>query len=100
MLLILFINSIEDYMLPCLSKQLFGVECFGCGGQRSVHLLFHGEFIEAFKMYPAIYPLTILSLVIGANIFFKFKHSTKIINILAILTITTIVVSYLIKLIN
>ncbi|NOY47042.1 MAG: DUF2752 domain-containing protein [Chlorobi bacterium] len=100
MSLLILLGSPEDYMLPCLSKQILGIECFGCGGQRSVSLLFHGEFIAAFKMYPAIYPLVLLSFFIVANLFFKFKHSSKIINTLAIVTITTIVVSYLIKIIN
>lgn len=90
----------EDYMLPCLSKQLFDLECFGCGLQRSVYLLFQGEFVEAFKMYPAIYPLIVLFFFIGINMFFKFKLSTKIINILAIVTIATIIISYFIKIIN
>jgi hypothetical protein len=94
------INSFQDYMLPCLSKQLFDLECFGCGLQRSVYLLFQGEFVAAFKMYPAIYPLIVLFFFIVINFFFKFKYSTKIINILAIVTITTIVFSYLIKIIN
>jgi len=100
MSILFLLSTPDDYMLPCLSKQVLGIECFGCGGQRAVHLLFHGEFISAFKMYPAIYPLIALSLFIGANIFFKFKHSSKIINTLAIVTITTIVLSYLIKIIN
>lgn len=94
------INSIEDFMLPCFSKQLFDLDCFGCGLQRSVSLLFQGEFITAFKMYPAIYPLIMLFIFIGLNMFFKFKHSNKIINILAILTVTTIIGSYLIKITN
>jgi len=96
-----FINlSLEDFMLPCLSKQLFDLECFGCGLQRSVYLLFQGEFIAAFKIYPAIYPLIVLFFFIGINMFFKFKQSTKNINILAIVTIATIIISYLIKIIN
>lgn len=95
MLINLLINSPEDFMLPCLSKQLFDFECFGCGLQRSVYLLFRGEFITAFKMYPAIYPLIVLSFFIGTSMFFKFKQSTKIINTLAIVTLTTIVISYL-----
>lgn len=100
MLLSLVFGSPEDYMLPCLSKRLFDFECFGCGLQRSVFLLFQGDFIAAFKMYPAIYPLVLLFFFIGVNIFFKFKQSTKIINILAIVTIATIIISYLIKIIN
>lgn len=100
MSLLLFLGSPEDYMLPCLSKQILGIECFGCGLQRSVVLLFHGSFTAAFKMYPAIYPLVLLSFFIVVNLFFKFKHSNKIINTLAIATITAIVISYLIKIIN
>ena len=96
----MLINSLKDYLLPCLNKKLFGFDCLGCGLQRAAVLFFHGEFIAAFKMYPAIYPLIVLFFFIGANMFFKFKHSTKIINILALVTIATIIVSYFIKIIN
>lgn len=92
--------SPEDYMIPCLSKKLLGFDCLGCGLQRSVSLLFHGEFIEAFKMYPAIYTLIPLFLLIGINIFVKFKNANKIINILAIASVSIIIINYIIKLIN
>ena len=92
--------SPEDYMIPCLNKKLFGFECLGCGLQRSLVLLWHGEFIEAFKMYPAIFTLIPLFILIGINIFYKFKYANKLINGLAIISVTTIIISYIIKLIN
>ncbi len=92
--------SPEDYMIPCLNKKLFGFDCLGCGLQRSVSLLFHGEFIAAFKMYPAIYTLIPLFLLIGINIFVKFKNANKIINLLAIASVSIIIISFIIKLIN
>ena len=92
--------SPEDYMIPCLNKKLFGFECLGCGLQRSLLLLWHGEFIEAFKMYPAIFTLIPLFILIGINIFYKFKYANKLINVLAIISVTTIIISYIIKLIN
>ncbi len=92
--------SPEDYMIPCLSKKLFNFECLGCGLQRSVSLLFHGEFIAAFKIYPAIYTLIPLFLLIGINFFYKFKNANKIINLLAIASVSIIIISYIIKLIN
>jgi len=92
--------SPEDYMIPCLNKKLFGFECLGCGLQRSVSLLFQGDFIEAFKMYPAVFTLIPLFILIGINIFYKFKNANRIINILAIATVSIIMVSYIIKLIN
>lgn len=92
--------SPEDYMLPCLTKTLFGFECPGCGSQRALSLLFHGEFFSAYKMYPAIYTLIPLFLIVGINYFVKFKNATKIISILAIASISIIVISYIYKLIN
>ena len=90
--------SLEHYMLPCLTKTLFGVECPGCGAQRALLFLFHGEFVSAFRMYPAIYTLIPLFVVVGTNYFFKFKHATKIISVLTILSISIIMVSYIYKL--
>ena len=90
----------KDFMLPCLNKKLFGFECMGCGIQRAIYLIFKGEFIDAFYMYPAIYSLIVLFFTIGLNMLFKFKHSNLIISILAIITITTIIISYTIKIIT
>ena len=45
--------SFEDYMLPCLNKKLFGIECMGCGLQRSISLILHGELKEAFFYVPS-----------------------------------------------
>ncbi|APY11994.1 hypothetical protein BWZ22_12470 [Seonamhaeicola sp. S2-3] len=87
----------EGYMLPCLNKQLFGVECLGCGIQRSIALIFKGEFVEAFYMYPAIYNIFILLIFLIFNLFIKFKHDYKIKMGLIFLTVLIVVVSYLIK---
>jgi hypothetical protein len=91
-------SGLDDFMLPCLNKTLFGVECPGCGMQRSLSLIIQGEFIAAYKIYPAIYALIVLFLFIGLNIFFKFKNSNKIITILAILSILIILINYVYKL--
>ena len=89
--------SPEDYMLPCLSKKLFGMECFGCGFQRSLVLLFQGEFVAAFKMYPAIYTLILFVAFLILNIFYKFKYEERIKLILVVLNVVIIVTSYIIK---
>ncbi|WP_318311375.1 DUF2752 domain-containing protein [Flagellimonas crocea] len=92
--------SLEDYMLPCLNKKLLGIECPGCGMQRSANLLLHGEFVAAFKMYPAIYPILMLLFFLIASSFFHFKHSSKIRMVLMFLTAGTIIVSYILKMNN
>jgi hypothetical protein len=89
--------ALENYMLPCLNKTLFGVECLGCGMQRSMSLIIHGQFVAAYKMYPAIYTLFFLGLFLIFNLFIKFKHDYKIKMGLIILNVVIVVVSYLIK---
>lgn len=96
----LLLNIPENFMLPCLNKQLLGIECMGCGLQRSLVLLIQGEFIAAFFMYPAIYPLLLLLGTIGVKIFYKFKHAERLTTILAITTIAVIILNFIIKLIN
>ena len=90
----------EDFMIPCLNKQLLGFECLGCGGQRALSLLFQGEFVAAFKMYPAIYSLVLFALFIIINLFYKFKNDEKVKIFLVVLNLTIIIVSYIYKLIN
>lgn len=90
-------SSLDDYMLPCLNKKIFGFECMGCGLQRSFSLIIHGEFVSAFYMYPAIYTLIPLTLFIIASFIFKIKYSNKIINALAIASVIIIIVSFIIK---
>ena len=92
----MFIQT-EDYLIPCFNKKLFGVECLGCGFQRSVLHLLKGEFAEAFHLYPAIYTLLLFLIFIILNLKFKFKHRKKIIQVLAIINILVIVISYIIK---
>ncbi|MCB0463028.1 MAG: DUF2752 domain-containing protein [Flavobacteriaceae bacterium] len=89
--------SPEDYMLPCLTKKFFGIECFGCGFQRSLGFIFQGEFVAAFYMYPAIYTLFMFAGFLIANIFFKIKYAEKIKLILVVLNIVIIVTGYIIK---
>lgn len=97
MQILLFLTLSDKYMLPCLNKKLFGIECPGCGIQRSFAYLLKGDFAAAFNMYPAIYSLIILLLFLGTNLFFKFKYDSKIKIFLLILNVAIITISYIIK---
>lgn len=35
--------------VPCTFKIVTGYNCSGCGGQRALHLLLHGEFLQALR---------------------------------------------------
>lgn len=84
-------------MLPCLTKKFLGIDCLGCGIQRSLLLLFKGEFVQAFYMYPAIYPMLALGSVILLQKFSPMKYGVQIITILGILTGAVMIGSYILK---
>ncbi len=90
-------SGIEDLMLPCANKALFGIECPGCGLQRATALFFKGEFAAAFHMYPAIYSLLLLGAFLLVNIFVKFRFAYQIKIGLLLLNVLVIIVSYLVK---
>jgi hypothetical protein len=87
----------EDYMLPCLNKKFLGLECMGCGMQRSLALIFQGEFVAAFYMYPAIYTLILLISFVLLNSFKNYKFAFKIIITLAVINVILIVGNFIFK---
>jgi len=90
----------EVKMLPCMNKQLFGVECPGCGTQRSLLYLLKGEFYEAFITYPAIYTLIPFFLVLVLHFTNKSRNYNKAIIGLALLNGVVIISAYLFKIFN
>lgn len=93
-------GTIEKYMIPCVNKQLFGIECLGCGAQRATALFFSGDFKGAFFMYPAFYTMLLLLLVVLFSMFYKFRYSRQIKIGLIFLNVIIIVISYFIKMKN
>ncbi|HDZ14972.1 MAG TPA: DUF2752 domain-containing protein, partial [Pricia sp.] len=85
-----FLWIFEGFMLPCLTKKYLGIDCPGCGLQRSVAFLLQGDFLAAFKMYPAIYALLPLLGFVLLNNFVRIRHNTKIIIFLAITSVALI----------
>ncbi len=97
--LTILLLGLKDYMLPCFSKRLFGMDCPGCGLQRSLVFLFSGDFLAAFKMYPAIYTLIPLAGVIIINKIIGVKYSDQLIIGLSITSVALILINFIIKLI-
>jgi len=87
----------EEYMLPCMHKKIFGIDCFSCGTQRAFMLIFQGDFVAAFKMFPPIYT-TILFLIIAVLHFVdKSRNYNKMLIFLAIFNATIMIISYFYK---
>ena len=89
--------GIENYMLPCFTKQLWGFDCPGCGLQRAIIFLIQGQFGAAFKMYPAIYPMFLLFGFLIMDKLLSIKYANKITNVLIIGTVGCILTNYILK---
>lgn len=87
----------EDLFLPCLNKELFGIDCYGCGGQRAFLMVMKGDLSGAFNLFPAIFPLLVLLIFVFLNLFVKFKFDHLIKIGLILFTAGVVLVSYIIK---
>jgi len=89
--------DLENYMFPCLSKTLFGIECLGCGFQRSFVLLLQGDFSGSFKMYPALITTILFLGIIALSFIQKSKNYNNLIFISAVLNGIFMVAGYIYK---
>lgn len=92
-----FLDQADNFFLTCPFKYLTGLDCPGCGFQRSLIALFQGEWKESFQLYPATVPLLVTFMVaIPANYLSK-RNSDKLIKVLYLITGSIIAISYFFK---
>jgi len=67
-ILYFFYNPSENsFFIPCPFHYFTGLYCPGCGSQRAVHLLLHGDVVGAFRYNPLMV-LTLPILIYGLGI--------------------------------
>ncbi|QJP33131.1 DUF2752 domain-containing protein [Nonlabens sp. Ci31] len=87
----------DGWMLPCMSKQLTGMDCPGCGIQRSISFLLQGHLTDSFLMYPGLFPGIFLFFFLIFDWFTEVKYSEQIKLWATLITIGTIITSFLVK---
>lgn len=91
------VNWLQAHMLSCPSKQIFYIDCPGCGLQRSLIDLLKGNFAASWRVYPpgmfAIATLIVLLL----HLIFKFRNGAVVLKYMYIVTVTVITVNYIYK---
>jgi len=79
-----FDPALSDFFPKCIFHSLTGFDCPGCGSQRAIHALLHGEVIKAADMNLLVVlflPLLFYSAVITVgNLFFHRGWSQPIFN--------------------
>ena len=66
-----FINWLQYHLLPCPFKWLTGIDCPGCGFQRSILELVQGNLYKSLQLYPPTIFLLIVIVFLVVNKFIK-----------------------------
>ncbi|MBO9674557.1 MAG: DUF2752 domain-containing protein [Sphingobacteriaceae bacterium] len=92
-----FTDWLEKHLLSCPFKANFGIDCPGCGLQRSVLALLKGDLITSFKLYPATIPLIFMVLFTIVHLKLDFKFGAQLIKIVFAGIVVIILINYIYK---
>ena len=93
------IDWLEQYALTCPSKYFFGVDCPGCGMQRSFIALLKGNFMESFILYPALLPMLFMVWLLIVHLVFKLNKGAKYLQYTFIFTASVVMINFIVRLI-
>ncbi len=85
-------------MLTCGIKKITGMDCPGCGIQRSFFKLIHGDIIDSIELFPALLPLLFLIIYTMIHLKFMFKNGHKVILYSFVLTVGLTIFNFTYKL--
>jgi len=94
------IHWLESHLQSCFYKKYLGIECPGCGMQRSFIELLKGNLWESIVMYPALIPTIIMIGFLFVQIILKFKNGGTYLKYLFIFNAVIIVLNYIYKLLT
>jgi hypothetical protein len=96
--LLSIVTWLEQHQLPCILKKLTGMDCPGCGIQRSSIALLKGNVGESFMLYPPLIPIIFLFTLLIAYLLFKWQKGYLHLKYAYIFCTAVIMVNYVVKL--
>ena len=92
---------LQNHLIPCPFKYLTGIDCPGCGFQRSVIELIQGNIKQSFILYPPAIPILLLLAYYLFTCILKSKQQKNIqLKPLLIVVALIIMFSYTIKMLG
>ena len=79
---------------------LFGMDCPGCGLQRSLVLLAKGQVNDAFHMYPAVFTTVLFFMFVGLHFIDRKRNYHQLMIIFAAVNVFIMLFAYFYKLFN
>ena len=91
------VNWINAHLITCPFKYHTGLDCPGCGLQRSFIALLQGDVAGSFKLYPATIPILALFVFVPLHLKFDFKQGAYFIKFAYTGIAIIIVLNYIYK---
>jgi hypothetical protein len=94
------IDYYEKHMPSCIYHKYLGIDCPGCGFQRSLIYLLKGDLVASLKTFPALIPILVMLSYLILHLIFKFKKGHRVLLWLFILSSILIVSNYIFKILT
>ena len=91
------VDWLQNHLIPCPFKALTGIDCPGCGFQRSLMALFQGDFLKSWSIYPPTIPILLLFSIVAILYRFPIKNNHLAMKVLIIIVGNFVMISYFIK---
>ena len=91
------IDWLKGHLLACPFKSHTGLDCPGCGFQRSVLALIQGDVNSSVHLFPATVPIVMLLIFVPAHLKFDFREGARIVKLLYLFIAIIIVFNYIYK---
>ncbi|MGM0626313.1 MAG: DUF2752 domain-containing protein [Bacteroidota bacterium] len=91
------IQWLEKHMGECAFKAHIGMDCPGCGMQRSFIELLKGNIFDSIQFYPGLLPMLFTLTFLIMHLIFNFRQGARILKFSFIFTIIVILTHYIIK---
>lgn len=83
--------------LQCVFKSKTGIDCPGCGIQRSIEYLLNGDLKSSIEMYPGLLPLAFTGLFLGLHLWKNTIFTLRLATITFIVTTIIVLGNYILK---
>ncbi len=91
------INWLEQHLLTCSIKSVFGIDCPGCGSQRALIALLKGDLVDSIHYHAALIPFIITITLLITQLIGKFDNGGKWVMWSFIITTFITFTQYIIK---